>query len=128
MSVEDAGWMNVSSSLHATPWKVTAFGKKQFEEFMNAQIRLLDQSQERNKYWFERVRYQVNSVSEVALKMMAAGSPPDAMKTYQEWISRQFELMAEDGKRILEDTQKLMMNRIYLLPNGRVFGLPHVST
>lgn len=117
MSEEDtnAGWMNISSSSHAIPrkvaaWKFTAFGKGQIEEFMSAQTQLLDKIQKRSKYWFERVQSPVNSVLEVASKMTVAGSLPDAMKTYHEWICRQFKLMAEDVERILGDTQKLIMN------------------
>jgi hypothetical protein len=43
------------------------------------------------------------------------------MAAYQEWASRRFEMMAEDGKHLLADTQKLMEAATRLLPNGSLF-------
>ena len=40
------------------------------------------------------------------------------MAAYQEWTSRRFEMMAEDGKHLLADTQKFMEAATHLLPNG----------
>ena len=40
------------------------------------------------------------------------------MTAFQEWSSRRFEMMAEDGKHLLEDSQKFMETGAHLLSTG----------
>ena len=54
---------------------------------------------------------------QLASKLTAARSIPDAMTACQEW-GRRFEMMAEDGKHLLSDTQKFMETGAHLLANG----------
>lgn len=119
---------NESSTSKPFPQGFTAIGNKQIEELIKAQSRLLNEIEEESKYWFQRMQSQANSVAELASKMSTVGSPPDLMKTYQEWGSQQFGLMAEDGKHFLEATQKLIAAGSRLLPNGWISGGPHAST
>lgn len=79
---------------------------------------LLNEIEEESKYWFQRTQSQANSVSELASKMAAIASPSDLMKAYQEWSARQFVLMAEDGKHVLEYIEKLMAAGNRLLTSG----------
>jgi hypothetical protein len=74
-----------------------------------------------NRQWFDRAQSEANLASELASKLTAARSIPDAMAAYQEWASQRFEMMAEDGKHLLADTQKLMEGATHLLPNGSLF-------
>ena len=93
-------------------------GKKRIEDFVNAQTEFLDTLQETNREWFDRMQSEANLTSEFASKLTAARSIPDAMTACQEWSSRRFEMMAEDGKHLLSDTQKFMETGAHLLANG----------
>ncbi len=86
----------------------SAFGTKRVEEYLNAQAGLVKMFEGMNREWADRVQSEANLASEFAAKLMAARSMPDALAAYQEWISQRLELMAEDSKHVLANTQKLM--------------------
>ncbi len=99
-------------------------GKKRIEELFNANTDLVEKLEESNRQWFDRAQSEANLVSEFTSKLTAARSIPDALAACQEWGSRRFELMAEDGKHLAADTQKFMEAGARLLatgwlPNGR---------
>ena len=107
-----------SSLPNLMPTEFAELGKKRIEEFVNTQKELVEKFQEMNRQWFDRAQAEANLASELASKLTAARSIPDAMAAYQEWASRRFEMMAEDGKHLLADTQKFMEAATHLLPNG----------
>lgn len=90
------------------PTVFAEMGEKRVEEFVNTQTELFERLQEMSRQWFDRAQSEANLASELASKLTAARSVPEAMAAYQEWVSRRFEMMAEDGKHLLEDTQKFM--------------------
>jgi hypothetical protein len=111
-----------SSSPNLIPTEFAEVGKKRVEEFVNTQTELLEKLQEMNRQWFDRAQSEANLASELASKLTAARSIPDAMAAYQAWTSRRFEMMAEDGKQLLADTQKFMEAATRLLPNSLFKG------
>lgn len=94
-------------SLLPIPAEFATMGKRRIEEFVNAQTELLEELQESNRQWFDRMQSEANQASEFASKLTAARSIPDAMTTCQEWANRWLEMMAEDRKHLLSDCQKL---------------------
>jgi hypothetical protein len=110
-----------SSSPNLMPAEFAEMGKRRVEEFVHTQTELVEKLQEMNRQWFDRAQSEANLASELASKLTAARSIPDAMAAYQEWASRRFEMMAEDGKHLLADTQKLTEAATHLLPNGSLF-------
>jgi hypothetical protein len=97
-------------------------GRERVEEFANIQRELLGKLQEANRHWFDRAQEEANLASDFAAKLTAARSLPEAMSACQEWTSRRFEMMAEDGKHLLADSQKLMEAGARLLSNGSQLG------
>jgi len=110
-----------SSSPNLLPAEFAEMGKKRVEDFVSAQTELVEKLQEMNRQSFDRAQSEANLASELASKLTAARSIPDATAAYQEWASRRFEMMAEDGKHLLADTQKLTEAATHLLPNGSLF-------
>jgi hypothetical protein len=110
-----------SSSPNLMPAEFAEMGKRRVEEFVHTQTELVEKLQEMNRQWFDRAQSEANLASELASKLTAARSIPDVMAAYQEWASRRFEMMAEDGKHLLADTQKLTEAATHLLPNGSLF-------
>ena len=107
-----------SSSPNLMPTEFAEMGKKRVEEFVNTQTELLEKLQEMNRQWLDRAQSETNLASEFASKLTAARSIPEAMAAYQEWASRRFEMMAEDGKHLFADAQKFMEAATRLLPNA----------
>ena len=101
-----------------TPAEFTATAMQRFEEFAKAQTGQFDKFQETNRQWLDRVQAEANLASEFVSKLAAARSIPDAMTAYQEWGSRRFEMMAEDTRHLMDDTQEFMRSSARLLANG----------
>jgi hypothetical protein len=91
---------------------------KRFEEFAKAQTEQFNNFQETNRQWLDRVQAETNLASEFVSKFTAARSIPDAMTAYEVWGSRRLEMMAEDTKHLLDNTQKFMQMSAQLLANG----------
>lgn len=107
-----------SSPPNLVPADFAAMGKKRMNEWVNAQSDLLNKLQETNRQWFERMQSEARLASEFASKLTAARSIPDAMTACQEWTNRRFELMTEDSKHLLADTQKFIETGARLMYNG----------
>lgn len=107
-----------TSALNLMPAEFAAMGMKRIDAFTHAQTALLDKFQESNRQWVERMQQEANLTSEFTTKVSMAHSIPDAMLAYQEWASRKFEMMAEDGMHLLTDAQKFMNTGITLLSNS----------
>ena len=106
-------------------------GKQCIEELFNVQTELLERLQETNRHWLERAQSEAALASKYATKLTATRSVAEAMTTCEEWTSRQIEMIAEDSKLLVADTQKLMQTGARLLWNGwrsaRPEGLPDSS-
>ena len=96
----------------------TAIAMKRFEEFAKAQTEQFDKFEETNRQWLDRVQAEVNLTSEFVSKLAAARSIPDAMTAYQEWGNRRLEIMAEDTRHLMDNTQEFMRTNAKLLANG----------
>lgn len=107
-----------SSPVNPMPGEFAAMGKKRLEELANAQREFLDKLQETNRQWFDRAQAEPRLASEFAAKLTAARTMPEAVAACQEWATRRFEMMAEDGKRLMADTQAFMEAGVRLLSNG----------
>ena len=107
-----------SSLLSLAPADLAAAAKERMAEFANAQSELLDKFQETHRQWLDRIEAETNLASELASKLTAARSLPDAMTACQEWGNRRFEMMTEDTKHLFDDTQQFMRTGVRLLSTG----------
>jgi phasin protein len=73
-----------SSSPNLLPAEFAEMGKKRVEDFVNVQTEFVEKLQEMNRQWFDRAQSEANLASELASKLTAARSIPDAMAAYQE--------------------------------------------
>jgi len=93
-------------------------GKNSIEELLNAQTELLENLQATNRHWLECVQSETALASKFASKLTTTRSIPEAMTTCQEWTSRQIEMMAEDSKLLVADTQRFMEMGTRMLSSG----------
>jgi hypothetical protein len=89
------------------PASAFAKGQEQTEAMLGMQKELLD-----------RVRSEVDLWTELAAKLTATRSLPEALGTYQECVTQRMQMAAEDGRRMSEGCQKLLQTFTRPLPNG----------
>ncbi len=95
-----------------------ATARKRLEGFANAQTEVFQNWQEANQQWLERVQVESNLTSEFASRLTALRSIPEAMIVYQDWARRRFEMMADDAKHLMDNTQKLIQAGAHVFTNG----------
>jgi hypothetical protein len=98
--------------------EMTEIGKKRIENLVDAQRDLLNQVQETNRQWFDRMQSEAKVASDCASKVIGARSVPEAMTAYQEWANRQFEMTSEDAKHFFADGQKFIEASTRLMSSG----------
>ena len=110
------------SAMHSEPVYMPGvlgeLGKTQFEAAFEIQKDFIGVIEESNLAWLARVQSEVALATELATKLAAARSIPDAAGACQECLSRQIEILAENGRQALTDGEKLMQAGARLLSNG----------
>jgi len=95
------------------------FGAKRIETFMEVQKQLVEIFEQLNRDQVARAKRETELASEFAGKVTSARSIPDIMTAYQEWLSKRMTLFTEDGRKLFEDSQKVVTASMRLLSNGR---------
>jgi hypothetical protein len=93
-------------------------GTRHLESLMEVHKKLLDTFGQVQRERLARTMEETKLASEFAAKVAGARSIPDIMAIYQEWIAKCEELIAEDGRRFLQDSQKVANAALSLLSNG----------
>lgn len=65
-----------------------------------------------------RMKAEAALASEYMSKLSAVRTVPDATMAYKEWASREMELLAEDGRHMMANSEKLMQASQRLFAEG----------
>jgi Phasin protein len=95
------------------------FGSERTEAMINMQKELLEAYEQASRTWLARVKSEADLWSELATKLAATRSVPDALGAYQECVTQRMQLAAEDGRRLFEECQKITHKITKALSNGR---------
>jgi hypothetical protein len=98
--------------------ELAALGKKRMGDLMRVQTEFLDELQETNRHWLDRIQSEANLASEFASKLSATRSMPDAMAVSRDWATQYFAMLAEDGRHLADDTRKFMERGARMLSGG----------
>ena len=79
------------------------FGKAQTQGMLS----LLETYEQTSRAWFDRVRSEMELWSQLGTKLTTTRSIPEAMEAYQKCLAEQMQMTAEDGKKLLDDCQKI---------------------
>ena len=94
------------------------FGKERSEAMLNMQQELLNAYQEVGQAWVGRVKSELEFWSGLSTKLAASRSVPEGLEAYRNGIAERMQMVADDGKRLLEDGQKLIATVTKKLSNG----------
>jgi Phasin protein len=94
---------------HSDPAAAAAkAGQAQTEAMLTVQKDLLDTYEEISRAWLARVKSEADLWSELASKVSGARSVPDALGAYQQSVAQRMQMAADDGRRVFDDSQKIM--------------------
>jgi hypothetical protein len=93
-------------------------GNKQAEATLNAQKELLGAYQEASRVWLARMKSEVDLWSGLAARLTETRSMPEAMAAYQECVTQQMKMVAEDAQRLGEEWQENVKKITRALSNG----------
>jgi Phasin protein len=71
-----------------------------------------------NHDMLNRMKAEAELASEFIAKLSGVRSVPDATTAYKEWASREMELLADDGRHIMANGEKLMQASQRLFSKG----------
>src|SRR5215475_975893 len=92
----------------AEPTPFLNMGKEHTEAMLGMQKDLLDAYEQASRAWLARVKSEVDLWSDLATKLAATRSAPEAMQAYQQCVAQRMQMAAEDGRRLSEECQKIM--------------------
>jgi Phasin protein len=82
-------------------------GQGQTEAMATLQREFLEAYEQASRAWLARVQSEIDLWSQLATKLPATRSVPEAMQVYQECLAQRMQMAAEDGRRLFDDCQKL---------------------
>jgi uncharacterized protein with PIN domain len=100
------------------PAEFAEIGKQRVETMMKLQQELFDRFAEFTQAWFTRAKSEANLASEFVTKLTAARSVPETATACQECMDKRMEMLAEDGRRLFDDSQKFLHLGTQILMNG----------
>jgi len=71
-----------------------------------------------NRDWFTRLNEEATLTSDFTKKVTASRSIPDAVAAYQEWATKQMELLTKQSQKIMEDGQNFISKCSRIAGNG----------
>jgi hypothetical protein len=89
---------------------------------LDMQKELLETYEQASRAWLARAKSEADLWSELATKLSASRTFPDALGAYQECVSQRMQLTAEDGRRLFDECQKITQKITQSLSGGRSSG------
>ncbi len=89
---------------------------------------LFNSFNETSRRWLGCVEAEAKLTSELAAKLIQARSFPDIMAAYQQWGTRQLEMIAGEAKHLLNDAQNLMQSGAHIALTSWQSNGPDIST
>jgi hypothetical protein len=83
-------------------------GNEQTKTMLNVQKELLDTYDQASRAWLARIKSEVDLWSELASKLSSTRSVPEALQAYQECVAQRMQMAAEDGRRLTEESQRIV--------------------
>jgi Phasin protein len=107
-----------SSSTAAKPPFLLNWGQDRTEAAMGLQKAILESCEQASRAWLDRVQSEVSLWSDLANKLSATKSVPEALETYTKCVSQRMQMAADDGRRMVNEAQQMTQKFAQTLGNG----------
>jgi len=94
------------------------WGQNQTEAAMALQKALLESYEDASRAWLARVQSEVALWSDLAGKLTATRSVPEALEAYSKCVSQRMQMAADDGRRLVDESQQITQKLAKSLGNG----------
>jgi hypothetical protein len=94
------------------------FSKQQADSMINMQQEILGAYEQANRAWLDRVTSEMEFWSALTSKLAATRSVQEALDICQKGTAQRMQMAAEDGRRLTEDSQKIMQKFSGSMSNG----------
>jgi len=102
----------------AVPPPSFGFSKEQTAATLQMQQELLAAYDQASRAWLARVQSEVDLWSDLAAKLTATRSVPEAVSAYQEAVAQRLKMAAGDGRHLADECQEIMGKVTRLLTKG----------
>lgn len=119
MVQRDPNTEKATSALYSVPRELAEMGRQRLEATVQTQHDYFDKLQEMNREWLARLQSEVDLTTDISGKLTTARSLPEVTTAVQHWAGRKMAIFAEDGRRFIADSQKLIEIGARLFSNGR---------
>jgi len=75
---------------------------------LRVQKQMFDVFEGISREWVARAAAKAELACKLPNNLTAAGSIPDALSAYQEWLGEWLNTFGEDGRRVISDSQKIL--------------------
>jgi hypothetical protein len=107
-----------SASAKPGPASIGELGKEQSAAMLGMQKELLEAYEHASRVWLARAKAEADLWSELATKLSASKTFPDALGAYQQCVSQRMQMTAEDGRRLFDECQKITQKITQSLSGG----------
>jgi hypothetical protein len=104
------------------PIPFSNLGQGRTEAAAALQKELLETYEQASRAWLARVQSEVTLWSDLAAKLTASRSAPEALGAYTKSVSQRMEMTVEDGRRLFDDCQQISQKITKSLANGGPSG------
>lgn len=101
------------------PTDLLALGRAQSSRILAMQKRLLDAYEQIQRVWLARVRSEADLWSELVARLQEARPGPEAFQAYQQTLVQRMELAVQDGRRLIDETEKTLAILTQLIGEDR---------
>jgi hypothetical protein len=86
---------------------VLSAGQERAEAALALQKELMETCDHASRAWLDRVRLEMELWTQLATKLSATRSVPEALEVYQNSVTERMKMAAEDSRRLFEDCQEI---------------------
>ena len=106
MVQRDLNTEKATSALYSVPRELVEMDNVSRQQFRRRTT--IDKLQEMNREWLARLQSEVDLTTDISGKLTTARSLPEVTTAVQHWAGRRMAIFAEDGRRFIADSQKLI--------------------
>jgi hypothetical protein len=102
------GTTTASAASSSFPVDLIGLGRKRLEALFEAQSRLVDTLPALSREWISYAKAERELSSDLIAKLAAARSIPESARVYQDWLGRRIDMLADETRSLLADTEMLL--------------------
>ena len=94
------------------------WGNERSEAAIALQKAVLESYEQASRAWLTRVQSEIALWSDLASKLGATHTMPEALETYTKCVSQRMQMAADDGRRLVDESQQITQKFAKSLGSG----------